>query len=85
MLCGLAYLESLNIAHRDVRSDNLLLSRNGTLKLGKLQFLHLSMTIVTKRDARPADFSQAVITEKDTLLLSIVPVPPYWMAPEMRL
>ncbi|KAG9005672.1 hypothetical protein FRB93_009598 [Tulasnella sp. JGI-2019a] len=33
VLQGLDYLQNLNIAHRDVRSDNLLLSRSGVLKL----------------------------------------------------
>ncbi|KAF8315806.1 kinase-like protein [Clavulina sp. PMI_390] len=65
VLTGIAYLETLNIAHRDVRSDNLLITRDGFVKL--------------------ADFSQAVVTQKGQLLDSVVPVPPYWMAPEMRL
>ncbi|KAF9517419.1 hypothetical protein BS47DRAFT_1291079 [Hydnum rufescens UP504] len=65
ILSGLAYLEGLSIAHRDVRSDNLLLSRIGILKL--------------------ADFSHAVVTQRNELFTSVIPVPPYWMAPEMRL
>ncbi|KDQ16944.1 hypothetical protein BOTBODRAFT_30328 [Botryobasidium botryosum FD-172 SS1] len=62
---GLAYLQSLNIAHRDVRSDNLLLSKDGFLKL--------------------ADFSHAIhVSPPRSKRLSMLSVPPYWMAPEMR-
>ena len=34
ILLALEYLRSHNIAHRDVRSDNLLLNKHGVLKLG---------------------------------------------------
>ncbi|KAF8335870.1 kinase-like domain-containing protein [Cantharellus anzutake] len=64
VLSALSYLETLNIAHRDVRSDNLLISRSGIVKL--------------------ADFSHATLTKPGELCNTIVPVPPYWMAPEMR-
>ncbi|KAF8154100.1 kinase-like domain-containing protein [Crassisporium funariophilum] len=33
VLCALEYLQKHNIAHRDVRSDNLLLNKHGVLKL----------------------------------------------------
>lgn len=32
---GLAYLAERNIAHRDLRSDNILISKDGIVKLGK--------------------------------------------------
>lgn len=35
---GLAFLEERLIAHRDVRSDNLLVAPDGTVKLGKISF-----------------------------------------------
>ena len=83
VLSGLAYLETLHIAHRDIRSDNLLLSRTGILKLGGFPTPSICML---KADTYPqADFSQAIVTQPGMMLLSVVPVPPYWMAPEMRL
>jgi len=35
VLLALDYLLTQNIAHRDVRSDNLLINQQGILKLGK--------------------------------------------------
>ena len=36
MAQALSYLHGLGIAHRDVRSDNLLLDRDGVLKIGNV-------------------------------------------------
>lgn len=34
MLLALEYLQKRHISHRDVRSDNLLLNKDGVLKIG---------------------------------------------------
>ena len=40
-LAGLTYLQTLRIAHRDVRSDNMLINKDGLLKLGAFSPLPL--------------------------------------------
>jgi serine/threonine protein kinase len=80
ILSGLAYLEGLSIAHRDVRSDNLLLSRIGVLKLGLWHsFDALLFCGAESGLLHLADFSHAVVTQRNELCTSVIPVPPYWM------
>lgn len=39
VLLALSFLQKQHIAHRDLRSDNLLLNKDGVLKLGELKSL----------------------------------------------
>ena len=80
---ALSYLHGLGIAHRDVRSDNLLLNRGGVLKIGnycvspfpgKLRGLRLDL----------ADFSNAVMVTSDTPMCTGIVGVIYWQAPEVR-
>lgn len=49
MLEGLDYLQSLDIAHRDVRSDNLLVSKTGLLKLTDFSSATVTSKTASKR------------------------------------
>jgi serine/threonine protein kinase len=56
---GLEYLQTKCIAHRDVRSDNLLLNRDGVLKISQY-FLCYYFFVISLLRNRSADFSSAV-------------------------
>ncbi|KAG8977770.1 hypothetical protein FRB90_008698 [Tulasnella sp. 427] len=49
ILEGLDYLQSLDIAHRDVRSDNLLVSKTGSLKLTDFSSATITSKTASKR------------------------------------
>ncbi|KAG8963521.1 hypothetical protein FRC03_002878 [Tulasnella sp. 419] len=49
ILSGLDYLQGLNVAHRDVRSDNLLFSKSGALKLADFSNATLTSATNSKR------------------------------------
>jgi len=64
ILHGLDYLQRQHVAHRDVRSDNLLVNATGVVKL--------------------ADFSNAVLVDRNAPIVSGAVGVIYWQAPEMR-
>lgn len=82
MLHALEFLQKHRIAHRDVRSDNLLLNSLGVLKLSELPY----WPIHDKRAemVNLADFSNAVVLPKESSLRSDPAGVIFWQAPEMR-
>jgi len=63
VLLALEYLQKQHIAHRDVRSDNLLLNKDGVLKIGLLYHLRLFLRLINiniQLLINLADFSNAV-------------------------
>jgi Protein tyrosine and serine/threonine kinase len=48
ILEGLSYLAERNIAHRDLRSDNVLISKDGVVKLGRSFFPPVSQVTIKK-------------------------------------
>ncbi|KAG6888639.1 hypothetical protein C0992_007991 [Termitomyces sp. T32_za158] len=73
VLQALEFLQHHRIAHRDVRSDNLLVNSQGVLKL---RLIWSSLAI--------ADFSNAVQLPNESSMSSDLVGVAYWQAPEMR-
>ena len=78
---GLAYLEKLFIAHRDVRSDNILISGNdGSVKLGP----SIPFSDILLLTTFVADFGNAVQLSASNTQRTDEAGVIYWQAPEMR-
>ena len=73
-------MHSLHRVHRDIKSDNILLSTKGEVKLGVSTLLPCS-TILIVTNVYSADFGYcAQLTEQSNKRNSVVGTP-YWMAP----
>lgn len=73
---ALIYIHSLKRIHRDIKSDNILLGKNGEVKLGNFDNL-------TDNWQWKADFGYCTqLTETVNKRNSVVGTP-YWMAPEL--
>jgi p21-activated kinase 1 len=78
---GLEYLQQHNIAHRDIRSDNLLLNTKGVLKISACYPL---VSCICLADLLLADFANArQVTDENPFLEDPAGVL-YWQAPEVR-
>jgi p21-activated kinase 1 len=88
---GLRHLHSHGVIHRDIKSDNILLSLNGDIKLSECAaFLSVPaspLTYPTKRSPSvrpPADFGFcAQISDPAHAKRTTMVGTPYWMAPEV--
>lgn len=79
-LKGLQHLHSKGVIHRDIKSDNILLSMDGNIKLSELS---LSRLLVDVSNMSLADFGFcAQINEAQNKRTTMVGTP-YWMAPEV--
>jgi p21-activated kinase 1 len=76
VLQALQYLEKHWIAHRDVRSDNLLVNSHGILKLSKC--LMVSLDRLCSNLFRIADFSNAVQVTRESPMRSEMAGVVYW-------
>ena len=79
---GLEHLHQNNVIHRDIKSDNVLLSMAGDIKLSELpeRFLRGSLTLLNTL----ADFGFCAQISDDAHAKRTTMVgTPYWMAPEV--
>lgn len=77
---GLQHLHSKGVIHRDIKSDNILLSLEGNIKLSKF---FIADRHVQELTCQPADFGFcAQISETQNKRTTMVGTP-YWMAPEV--
>jgi p21-activated kinase 1 len=92
-LRGLQHLHSKGVIHRDIKSDNILLSMEGNIKLSKsfsfsphsspIMFLPCRSPCANSGPLPPADFGFcATINEAQNKRTTMVGTP-YWMAPEV--
>lgn len=82
VLRGLHYLHSLGRIHRDVKAGNILLTENGTVKLGDYYFFCSAFTRRMLNEVLfIADFGSASIKCPANSFVGT----PYWMAPEVIL
>lgn len=77
------YLQTNRIAHRDVRSDNLLINSSGEVKLSGWPLFSLKRSLVLTFLPLLADFSTAVHVKDSPWCNDAVGVL-YWQAPEVR-
>ena len=84
-LAGLGYLHSLTRIHRDVKAGNILLTEDGTVKLGcssaTEQHSYSQMSDVFSFCGVVADFGSASLVCPANSFVGT----PYWMAPEVIL
>jgi p21-activated kinase 1 len=83
-LRGLQHLHSKGVIHRDIKSDNILLSMEGNIKLSKSAASpHIPPSALIADQPRTADFGFcATINEAQNKRTTMVGTP-YWMAPEV--
>eukprot|EP00045_Choanoeca_perplexa_P008252 m.76021 g.76021 ORF g.76021 m.76021 type:complete len:503 (-) comp14419_c0_seq2:166-1674(-) len=85
VVSGLNYLHSISILHRDIKAGNILLNRNGEVKLGDFgvsAFLGDSITAAMERGTTAA-VSRRPKGASDTFTRSTFVGTPCWMAPEV--
>lgn len=82
-LKGLQHLHSKGVIHRDIKSDNILLSQEGNIKLSKIIARSSDAVCVLTSFSLTADFGFcATINEAHNKRTTMVGTP-YWMAPEV--
>lgn len=81
---GLRHLHEHGVIHRDIKSDNILLSLQGDIKLSTSPSL-FSLLSLTCTDARPplADFGFCAQIQGENSKRTTMVGTPYWMAPEV--
>lgn len=80
-LRGLQHLHSKGVIHRDIKSDNILLSMEGNIKLSRFAKIPFSLPNFVNR--KSADFGFcATINDAQNKRTTMVGTP-YWMAPEV--
>jgi len=85
VLAGLEHLHQRNIIHRDIKSDNVMVSHDGKVKLSKFFrieneiFQYNELTLPTFK----ADFGYGAQLTAEQAKRQTVVGTPYWMAPEV--
>ena len=81
---GLQYLHMHGVIHRDIKSDNVLLSLTGDIKLSTYhQFLLLIRFLTLASFPTLADFGFCTILDSAHTKRTTMVGTPYWMAPEV--
>ena len=85
MLKGLEYMHSCNIVHRDLKSANVMLAIDGSVKLSKLSLSPRSAVVFCYVSLIPVvDFGLCLDIKEQGEVISMVGSP-YWIPPEMVL
>jgi serine/threonine protein kinase len=75
VLIGLRYLHSQSVIHRDIKGGNLLITKNGRVKLADFG---IALATQGEKDSGARDFSQG-----EDGNFTLVAGSPFWMAPEV--
>jgi len=83
---GIGYLHQQNIIHRSIKSENILLGHDGSVKISKC-FISIDRQIESCSsaitDIEAADFCLCASIDKPSVPRKTLVGTPYWMAPEM--